>query len=47
MEGNAVLAGVETGNANVGDGNGEGVPDAVNEGDSEGLGVGEGIMFSQ
>ena len=42
-----VAAGLETGNANVGDGNGEGVPDAVDEADGEGLGVGEGIMFSQ
>jgi len=45
--GDVVAAGVETGNANVCDGNGEGVPDAVDEGDGEGLGVGEGIMFSQ
>ena len=45
--------GLETRNANVGAGEGDGVPDAVDEGDGEGLevgvgvGVGEGIMFSQ
>lgn len=47
----AVIAGLETGNANVGAGDGDGVPDGLKEGDGEGLGVGlgvgEGIMFSQ
>ena len=51
MLGEAVSTGVETRNAKVGDGDGEGVPDAVDEGDGEGLGVGlgvgEGIIFSQ
>src|SRR5204862_4814063 len=45
----AVAAGLETRNTEVGDG--DGVPDAVDEGDGEGLGVGlgvgEGTMFSQ
>ena len=44
----AIAAGLEAGNANVGAGEGDGVPpDAVDEGDGEGLGVGEGIIFSQ
>ena len=47
----SVAAGLETRNAKVGDGDGEGVPDAVEEGDDDGLcvglEVGEGIMFSQ
>ena len=57
MPGEAVSAGVETRNAKVADGAGEGVPGGVDEGDGvplvdgEGLGVGlgvwEGIMFSQ
>jgi hypothetical protein len=45
-----LAAGLETGNANVADGDGEGVPDGVDAGDGEGLGVGlgvgEGITFS-
>ena len=49
--GDAVPAGLETGNANVGEGNGEGVPDTVADGEGEGLGVGlgvgEGMIFSQ
>ena len=44
-------AGLERGNANVADGDGEGVPDGVDEVDGAGLGVGlgvgEGITFSQ
>ena len=47
VPGEAVSTGVETRNANVGAGDRDGVPDAVDEGDGEGLGVGEGIMFSQ
>ncbi|MFL6552965.1 MAG: hypothetical protein ACJ8LV_06330 [Chthoniobacterales bacterium] len=47
----AVAAGLETRNAEVGDGNADGVPDAVDEGEGVGLrvglGVGEGIVFSQ
>jgi len=44
-------AGLERRNANVADGDGEGVPDGVDEADGDGLGVGlgvgEGITFSQ
>jgi hypothetical protein len=57
MPGEEVSVGVETRNAKVGDGAGEGVPGGVDEGDGVpledgeglgvGLGVGEGIMFSQ
>jgi hypothetical protein len=57
VPGEAVSAGLETRNANVGAGEAEGVPDGVDEGDGVpvedgeevgvGLGVGEGIMFSQ
>ena len=51
MPGEAVSAGVEMPNANVGAGEGDGVPDAVDEREGEGLGVrlgvGEGITFSQ
>ena len=53
----AVAAGLETGNANVGDGKADGVPDALGEGDAValgdeeglgvGLGVGDGMIFSQ
>ena len=53
----AVAAGLEMGNANVGDGKADGVPDALGEGDAvalgdeEGLGVGfgvgDGMIFSQ
>ncbi len=47
----AVAAGLETRNANVGDGDGDCVPDAVDKADGAGLGVrlgmGDGIMFSQ
>jgi hypothetical protein len=43
-------AGLETGNANVGAGDGDGVADELEAGDVEGLGVGlgvgEGIIFS-
>jgi hypothetical protein len=48
----AVPAGLETGNANVGSGEKDGVTDAVDKGDGvtlgddEGLGVGEGGMIS-
>ncbi len=44
----AVAAGLETRNANVGDGDGDCVPDTV-EGEGLGvrLGMGDGIMFSQ
>jgi len=52
-----VAAGLEMGNANVGDGKADGVPDALGEGDAvalgdeEGLGVGfgvgDGMIFSQ
>ena len=45
----AVAAGLETGNANVGPGEADAVPVGVDEegGDGLGLGVGEGIIFSQ
>jgi hypothetical protein len=53
----ALIAGLDTGNANVGDGKGDGVPDALGKGDAvalgdeEGfgveLGVGDGMIFSQ
>jgi len=46
-----LAAGLPIGNANVAEGDGEGVPDGVDEGDGEGLGVllgvGEGMIFSQ
>jgi hypothetical protein len=45
-----LAAGPLIGNANVADGDGEGVPDRVDAADAEGLGVGlgvgEGITFS-
>ena len=53
----AVAAGLEMGNANVGDGKTDGVPAALGEGDAValgdeeglgvGLGVGDGMIFSQ
>ena len=53
----AVAAGLETRNANVGDGKADGVPDALGEGDAVALGdeeglavglvVGDGTIFSQ
>jgi hypothetical protein len=53
----AVAAGLEMGNANVGDAKADGVADALGEGDAValgdeegvgvGLGVGDGMIFSQ
>ena len=47
MTGDAVSAGVDTGNAKLGACDRDGVPDAVGEGLGVGLGVGEGIMLAQ